>query len=246
MNEEQTAAVVDLIQKVYAGENTQAGQSFSDMMLDRINNRLADMKVDVAKSMFSQDATIGEEPEEEETVYLSQDEYDSLPDEEKEGWDKLPEEIAVEEETDLQELSPGLLKKASDIRRHQAGEHQARVATAANRGLDGDRYREHYKAATVLSKKRTDLDNHREKKISDRAVKYAKRVKEETIKEYSRGLWRPPTGMNKSTGVEKGPGKVIAGPKAAAPAPKPVKTAKPKKAAVAKPVKAVKPAKPTK
>jgi hypothetical protein len=123
MISEELVPVANFLGKVVAGQNVEAGQSFTDMMIDRINNALADIKVNVAQQMFAHDATIGEdiddaeaEFDEDDVAYLTQEEYDELPEDEKNEWDKLPEEVEVEEEAELvKEYSRGLWQPPKDV-----------------------------------------------------------------------------------------------------------------------------------
>ena len=148
--------VVNFLSKVVAGDNVEAGQHFSDIMVDKINAALADQKVEVAHSMFGNNASVAEDADEDEfeedISFLSQDEYDELPEDEKAEYEELPD------------------------------------------GID-----------------------------------------EENIVEYQRGLWRPPSDVNKTTGVAKTPKPAVARTVAKSPAAKPPKvkkikpTTKPKK-----------------
>ena len=83
--------IVNFLDKVESGDNIEAGQTFSDLMIDKINARLDDMKVGVSNAMFN--------AEESEEVTITQDEFDALPDDEKAEWSEVPEEVEEEVET---------------------------------------------------------------------------------------------------------------------------------------------------
>ena len=249
--------IVNFLSKVVAGDNVEAGQHFSDIMVDKINAALADQKVEVAHSMFGNNASVAEDADEDEfeedISFLSQDEYDELPEDEKAEYEELPDGIDEENIVELDKKTyTSYLDKTGKAKAwpprgnedNEWGTARGRRSRAAD---NASKYRHQAsKASSPEEKKRAEGNAARWGKTHARTVrgmknakdllaKKTKGVDEENIVEYQRGLWRPPSDVNKTTGVAKTPKPAVARTVAKSPAAKPPKvkkikpTTKPKK-----------------
>jgi hypothetical protein len=122
--------VQNLVQAIRAGDALETENAFTMAMQEKLSAKLDDMRIDVAQGMFNQ-----QEPVTEEIIELTQEEYDSLSEEDKqeftldEGLGKFVAKVAKGAANVVGNVIGGVAKTAGAVRQAPAA-----IGSAYNRG----------------------------------------------------------------------------------------------------------------
>ena len=122
--------VQNLVQAIRAGDALETENAFTLAMQEKLSAKLDDMRVSVAQGMFNQP-----EPVTEEIIELTQEEYDSLSEEEKqeftldEGLGKFISKVVKGTANAVGNVIGGVAKTAGAVRQAPAA-----IGSAYNRG----------------------------------------------------------------------------------------------------------------
>ncbi len=122
--------VQNLVQAIQAGDALETENAFTDAMAEKLSAKLDDMRIGIAQGMFNQ-----LEPVTEEIIELTQEEYDSLSEEDKqeftldEGLGKFVAKVVKGAANAVGNVIGGAAKTAGAIRQTPAA-----IGSAYNRG----------------------------------------------------------------------------------------------------------------